>query len=351
MNPLPRTAPDSRGSRSSGYRLRGHESRGRWTMAVAGAAAATVVLTACGGADQEYPDGDIEFIIPFNPGGGTDLAGREFAEQLGEELGASTTPLNVPGGDESIGLTQLMDSEPDGYTLGIGTSGGSIAQPLVNSDVSYDGYEDFTVFARMTASPYGLFVAPDSGYETLEDLLDEARENPGDVRIASGTSMGNQALSIFSLEDQADVELSLVTTSGGSGEAALEVASGRVDAMIGNAAGQMAMVEAGELHAVAYTGSVDYSAEMPGVESFEEAGYDIPFTSDFMAVGPASLPEDVESRLSDAVEQVVSGEAWQEWGEQQDVVTEYLVGEDLEAYLGEITESIEHAIELSESRS
>lgn len=326
-------------------------SKVRMSMAAISVVGATVFIVGCGENSDEFPSQSFDYIIPFDPGGGTDLAGREFSDRLADEMGVSATALNVPGGDESVGLSQLLNSEPDGYTLGIGTSGGVAAQPLVHEDVAYSGPEDFTAFARMTASPYGLFVSPDSDYETLEDLIDAAGENPGDISIASGTSMGNQALSIFTLEDQADVEFTLVTTTGGSGEAVLEVTSGRVDAMIGNAAGQMGMVEAGELHALAYTGSVDYSDEMPGVESFEEAGYDIPFTSDFMTFGPPDLPEAVESQILESVQVVVTSDEWQQWGEEQGVVTEYLTGEELDEYLAEIGDSIERGIELAEERN
>lgn len=319
------------------------------TVAVAGI---SLLLTACGDGDSaaDYPSQSIEYIIPYDPGGGADPAGREFSSMMADELNGSVDVINVPGGDESVGITQLATANADGHTLGLGTSGGFIAQPLINSDAQYSGDEDFTPLARMTATPYGLFVDPDSEYETLEDLIEAARENPGEIQVTSPVSMGNPALSLYTLEDQADVEFSLITTPGGTGEAALEVMGGRADAVIGNASGQLGLVEAGDLQPLAYSGSADYSEFLPDAESFEEAGYDIPFTSDYMTFAPADLPEDVEASLSEAAEAAVANEDWDAWATEQGALPDTLTGDELTTYLDDIQVSIEEGIELAESR-
>lgn len=314
-------------------------------------ASLALFMTACSDSDAEYPSQSIDYIVPYDPGGGADPAGRQFSTMIADELEGSVDVINVPGGDESIGITQLATSDPDGHTLGLGTSGGFIAQPLINSDAQYSGEEDFTPLARMTATPYGLFVSPESEYETLEDLVDAARENPGEVQITSPVKMGNPALSIYTLEDQADIEVSLITTPGGTGEAALEVMSGRADAVIGNASGQLGLVEAGDLQPLAYSGSADYSEFLPGAQSFEEAGYDIPFTSDYMTFAPADLPEDVETRLNEAADAVVNSEDWTDWAHDQGQLPDTLTGDELVTYLEDIQNSIEVALELAESRS
>lgn len=329
---------------------RGPARTSRRLIAATAALGLPLTLAACGGEDGEYPSDAIEYIIPYQPGGGADPAGRQFVEQLDEELGSNTNVVNTPGGDESIGITELANAEADGYTLGMGTSGGFIAQPLINEDAQYSGAEDFTPLARMTATPYGLFVSPDSEYETLEDLLEAAAEEPGSVQISSPTGMGNPAFSLYFLEDQADVEFNVVVTSGGTGEAALEVMSGRIDAVIGNASGQLGLVESGDLRALAYSGSADYSDFLPDAVSFEEAGYDIPFTSDYMTFAPAGLPDDVEATLGEASESIMNSEAWAEWADNQGALADTLTGDELATYLEEIEVNIEAGIELAEDR-
>lgn len=326
----------------------------RLAPVVGSAAALSLILTACGdggngddGAD--YPTESIEYIIPYDPGGGADPAGREFADALAEELDTGNEVRNIPGGDESLGIAQMAGADPDGYTLGMGTSGGFVAQPLANDDVAYE-WQDMTPLARMTATPYGLFVAADSEYETLEDLLEAAEADPGNISISSPTGMGNPAFAVYLLEEQAGVSFNLITTAGGTGEAALEVMSGRIDAVIGNASGQLGLVESGDLRAVAYSGDADYSAFLPDAVSFESAGYDIPFTSDYMTFAPGGLPEEVESTLRETSEAILTSEDWATWAENQGALANIAVGDELDEYLENITENVERGIELGESR-
>lgn len=318
------------------------------------AAAASLALAGCGliGPDGSagYPAADIEYLIPYNPGGGADPAGRQYSESLAEDLGVNINVLNLPGADEAIGITRLATSDPDGYTLGMGTSGGFLGQPIANPDVSYDGLEDFEPITQMTSTPYGLFVSADSDYETLDDLLEAARENPGDVNISAPVRMGSPALAVYYLEEQADVEFTLVTTSGGSGEAALEVMGGRLDAMIGNASGQLGLVEAGELRALGYSGTEDYSDHLPDTESFNDQGYDIPFVSDYMTMAPDGVSSDVKGELLEASAEIVESEAWQEWAHNQGAVPVSTSGEELQEYLADTRAHVEHGLDLAHAR-
>lgn len=314
------------------------------TLGVVGAA------VACDDNDGEYPSGSVEYIIPYDPGGGADPVGRQFTEMLMEELGGSADILNVPGGDEAVGITQLANSDPDGYTLGLGTPAGFIAQPLINSDAQYSGTEDFTPIAKLSSSPHAIFVSADSDFETLEDLIDEASENPGEIRISSPSRMGAPAFGVYFLEDQADINVNLIATSGGAGEAALEVMSGRLDAFVANASAQLGLVESGDLRALAYTGDADYSEFLPDAVSYEEAGYDIPFVADYLTFAPADAPEEVESALVEAADSILTGDEWAQWNAEQGALADVATGEELDTYLEEIETNLQRGIELAESR-
>ncbi len=317
---------------------------------MASAAIVPLILAGCSGNDGEYPSNSIEYIVPYNPGGGADPVGRQFVQMLESELDASGNVINVPGGDEAVGITQLAGSDPDGYTLGLGTSGGFVAQPLVTGEAQYETPTDFTPLAKMSGTPYGLFVSPDSEYDTLDDLVEAAKENPGEIQISTPAGMGNPAFVIYYLEEQAGIEVSLITTAGGTGEAALEVMSGRLDAVVGNASGQLGLVESGDLQAIAYSGPEDYSDFLPDAVRFDEAGYDIPFTSDYMTMAPAGLEADVESVLRDASDAIVMSDAWSEWAREQGVLPHVATGEELDTYLEDIQANIEHGIELGKDR-
>lgn len=335
------TGPDSRRTL--------HSSRAGRLFAVGAAALGTgLLLSACGGQDGGYPSDEIEYIIPYNPGGGADPVGREFSQRLTEELGTSAAVVNQPGGDEVIGISSLFEADPDGYTLGMGTSAGFIAQPKINEEASYSGAEDFTPIARMNSAPYGLFVAADSEYETLEDFIEAAKDD--EVLVSSPSSMGGPAYVVYFLEEQAGIDVTLVTTAGGTGEAALEVMSGRLDAVVGNASGQRGLVEGGELRALAYSGTEDYSEYLPGVASFEEQGYEIPFVSDYVTFAPEGLDEDVESTLVSTAEEILSSQEWADWNADQGALPSVATGDDLVTYLEGLDADMERGIELGQSR-
>ncbi len=319
-------------------------------MLVAAAAIAPLILAGCSDNGGAYPSDSIQYIVPYNPGGGADPVGRQFVQMLESELDASGNVINVPGGDEAVGITQLAGAEADGYTLGLGTSGGFVAQPLVTGEAQYETPTDFTPLAKMSGTPYGLFVSPDSDYETLDDLVEAAERNPGEIQISTPAGMGNPAFVIYYLEELAGIEVSLVTTAGGTGEAALEVMSGRLDAVVGNASGQLGLVESGDLRAIAYSGPEDYSDFLPDAVQFNEAGYDIPFTSDYMTMAPAGLEEDVESALRDASDTIIMSDEWSEWARGQGVLPHVATGDELDAYLEDIQANIEHGIELGNDR-
>src|SRR5699024_2076540 len=136
-----------------------------------------------------------------------------------------------------------------------------------------------------------------------------------------------------------------------SGEAALEVMAGRIDAMIGNASGQLGLVESGDLRALAYTGEEDYSDHLPSAESFSSLGFEIPFVSDYITMAPAGLSDEVVTVLLDASAEIVSSDEWREWATNQGAIPVTTAGDDLQIYLEETGEHIERGIELAQARS
>lgn len=327
--------------------------RGVRTMAALGAIGLTTTLASCSSEasdGSDFPSKDFEYIIPYNPGGSTDPIGREFSTELSALLGNSATALNVPGGDESIALTQLTGAKPDGHTLGMASSAGLLAQPMLNDDVQYDGLEDFTPVVKMSDTPYALLVAKDSPYKTLDDLVKAAKKDPGKVRIGTANRMGNSAFVVYELEDQAGIKTTVVPGTGGSGETALQVMGGRIEAMVATASGQLGLVESGDLRALAYTGEEDYSKFLPKAQSFKDAGYDIPFIADYMTLAPANLPPAVQDKLASSAQEVTKSKKWKEWSATQGALTDNLTGQELKDYLKKAQKNIAEAIELGKAR-
>lgn len=329
--------------------LRGQPFSRRSALQLFGLAGAAVTLAGCSSKKGEYPSADVEYIIPYNPGGSTDPIGREFGRLLAEHLGTSSTPLNMPGGDESIGATHVFNADPDGYTVGLASTAGLIGQPILNPSLTYKGGEDFTSIIKMVTVPYALMVSGDSPYENLEQFLEAAADKPGDLRVGTPNRMGGSAFALYSLEDLAGVRTTLVPSTGGSGETALSVMGGRIEAMIGTASGQLGLIEAGDMRALAYTGT-GYEEFLPDAVSFTDAGFDVPFAGDYVTIAPAGVPEDIRNKLVSAGQEVAAGDEWIKFCKTQAILPDALVGGDIDTWLTKSRTNLEKAIELADSR-
>jgi putative tricarboxylic transport membrane protein len=319
-------------------------------MALTGLVAASAGCSAAQGSNGEnYPSSALEYVIPYNPGGSTDPLGREFSRLLTEELGTKATVMNMPGGDESIGITHLSAADPDGHTIGLASSAGLLAQPLLNDSLQYDGIANFTPVVKMSDTPYALLVAANSPYKTLDDLISAAKDNPGGIRIGTANRMGNSAFVVYELEDQAGIKMTVVPSTGGSGEAALAVMGGKIEAMVATASGQLGLVKSGDLRALAYTGT-GYEEFLPEATSFEAAGFDIPFTADYMTLAPAGLPAGVQEKLIGAAVKVAESDGWADWSKSQGNLPDSVAGQDLVALMDKKKADIKAAIELANSR-
>jgi putative tricarboxylic transport membrane protein len=321
------------------------------TIAAVSAVAALAGCSSAAGDDgSKFPTRPLEYVIPYNPGGSSDPMGREFSRLLTEELGTSATVLNMPGGDESIGITHLSKADPDGHTLGLASSAGLLAQPMLNQELQYDGMENFTPVVKMSDTPYALLVSAKSEFRTLDDLIAAAKANPGGVRIGTANRMGNSAFVVYELEEQAGIKTTVVPSSGGSGETALSVMGGKIEAMVGTASGQLGLVKSGDLRALAYTGT-GYGDFMPEATSFEDAGYDIPFTADYMTLAPKGLPEKVQEKLVASARKVAESDEWAKWSKSQGNLPDTVAGKDLTVLLEKKRTEIGEAIELAKSRN
>jgi putative tricarboxylic transport membrane protein len=330
------------------------------------AALSVLVLPACGqssgpagggsgagaGGEQEsatdFPSQDIEYVVPYNPGGSTDPVGREFSRLLGDELGTGATVTNRPGGDETIGVASVVEAAPDGYTLGLTSASGIIVQPLVNDQLSYKEPSDFTSVVKMVEAPNAIMVAAGSPFRSLDDLLTAARERPGQIRVGTTGRLTNNTFALLALEKQAGVDLNIVPFSGGAGEAVRATLGGQVEASIPTAAAQLGLVKAGELRALAHTGDPAYNQFLPGAVAFTDAGFDVPFSSDYLTIAPNGIPPAVRDKLVAAAVAVAQSDEWAKWCADNGYLADPMSGQELDAWIQSSIQSSRDAIKLSE---
>lgn len=333
--------------------------RNKTTRGIGATAAATLLfaLGACGTADEEegqeqgsaYGDEGFEFIIPYGQGGSSDPVGRQFASMLAEELGVSETVTNLPGGETTIGISQVVNSDPDGRTLGLASTAGPMIQPYLNPDLDFDT-DDIDVLATLTEGPNALFVSGDSPHESLQDLIDHARERPGEIRVGSPVAVGSTSFVPSELEIEEDIELDIIPFSDGSGEVALATMRGDIEAASVTAAGQLGLVESGDLRPLAYTGPEEYGENLSGAESFESLGYDLPFSADYMAIMPNDIPDDVRAELVEAAQTVIHSDEWEEWTRENAYLPRQMEPDEADEWYEETREAQINAVENLEER-
>ncbi|WP_158542706.1 tripartite tricarboxylate transporter substrate binding protein [Phytoactinopolyspora halophila] len=265
-----------------------------------------LLVTACsesGSEDSALDCGAFEFIIPYAPGGGSDQQFRRLQESLEESLGASINPVYMEGADGALGWKNLADAEPDGCTVGNVVSPNIMELTILGEEVGFHGMEDFEYIAWTETTPNAVAVAQDSPYETIDDYIQEAEANPGDLTIAG---VGD-TIAIGEILAGTGVDLSYVPVSGGVGSIVPQLQGGHVDAAIFGA--RHVMQHQDQMRALAITGS-ESSPVLEDVPTFEEAGYDgINLTSSWGIAGPAGMPDEAIAEWNEAILTAMDDEA------------------------------------------
>ncbi|MCT8467284.1 tripartite tricarboxylate transporter substrate binding protein [Chromohalobacter canadensis] len=246
---------------------------------------------------EEYPDKPVEFIVPWSPGGGSDTLMRVISNNAEEYLGQSMPVINMPGVSGTTGLKDLSKRDPDGYTVGQIHEGLLVANHTQLTQLNWD---DFTPVAAMTASPQYLTVNADSPWETFDEFVDYAQDNPGEVRV--GVTLGGiPHVHAAMIEDAANLSFRYVGFEGTSARIRALV-GGHIDAAIGDIASSGEFVKNGDLRFLA-VGSTERQEETPNVPTFKELGYDsLNLNIVRGLIAPKGTSEDKVTVLADAMQ-------------------------------------------------
>jgi tripartite-type tricarboxylate transporter receptor subunit TctC len=258
------------------------------------ALAATVVNA------QDYPSRPVRVIVPFPPGGTTDIVARLVADRLGSTLGQPAVIENRGGAGGAIGATEISRAAPDGYTLGIATVSTHGVNPAINPKLAYDALRDFTPISNLASVPNVVSAHPSLGVHDLKELITRAKASPGKITYASA---GNGSLShmlgeIFKSATGTDL---LHVPYKGVGPALNDTLGGQVNVLFDNLPSSLPHIQSGKLRALAVSSAARLES-LPDVPTFAEAG--VPQLNDpswFGLVGPAKLPEAILSRVHQAV--------------------------------------------------
>jgi tripartite-type tricarboxylate transporter receptor subunit TctC len=294
-------------------------------------AALLLAAFSSGDAMALYPERAIRIIVPFAPGGGTDVVARTLAQEMARDLGVSVVIENRPGAGTIIGTQAVAASAADGYTLLMGTFSHAVNSSL-SANLPYDPHKDFAAVALIARSFNMVVVNPKSPFQTIADLIAAAKANPD--KLSYGTfGVGTSAhLAGELFKDMAKVNLTAVPYKGAA-PAITDLIGGQIQVMFTTVASAASLVEAGQLRAIAVT-SAERSPAFPKLPTVAEAG--VPgyaAESWYGLFAPAKTPADIVERLNKSAALAVQSDPFKKLGVNEGLVVIMGPPEELGRYV------------------
>ncbi len=246
-------------------------------------------------AESTYPSRSLRFLVPYPPGGGTDLIARVLGRRLNESLGVPVVIDNRGGGNGVIATAMAARAAPDGYTFVIINSS-FVAMPLLNKDLPYDPNKDFRPVIRPAESPNIIVVRPSLAATSIADLLALAKAKPGQLSFAEAGFGGPSHLATELFNYVTGAKMARISYKG-TGPATTDMLGGHVDLMFASITGVLTHVRAGRLRGLAVTG-LKRSPAVPDLPTVVEAG--VPgyeFVSWYGILLPAGTPNPILDKL------------------------------------------------------
>jgi tripartite-type tricarboxylate transporter receptor subunit TctC len=262
---------------------------------VAGAALALLARPAL--AQTAWPNRPIRLVVPYPPGGGSDIAGRLQAQALQEGLGVPVVVDNRSGAGGTIGTAFVAQSAPDGYTIMMASPSSHIGAPLLFKNPGYEGVDDFTHIASFATGTAVVCVHPSLPIRNIPELIAYARANPGKLNYGSaGAGGANHMLGVLFMQ-RTGVELTHVPYRGAA-PALADLIAGSIQLVFDNYVGVIQPVRAGQIRALAVTSPTRWplAPDMPTVQEQGVPDYDLPSFSS--VVGPKGIPEPIVMRMN-----------------------------------------------------
>jgi tripartite-type tricarboxylate transporter receptor subunit TctC len=256
-------------------------------------------------AQQAWPSKAITLVVPFPPGGQTDVVGRLMADKLSKALGQPVIVENRPGVNGSLGSDLVARAAPDGHTLVVTGPGTHAINQLVNRNVKYDTRKDFTHVAMLTRAPSVLLASPAFKGDAVQDVIAQSKARPKSLNFAL-TGVGSSGhMSMEMLKQAAGIDFNAVPYKGDA-PAIADMLGSQVDLLFVPSAAAAPQVKSGKLRALAVTGKTR-SALLPTVPTMVESGLSgVVIESWTGLAGPANLPASVSERLNATANEILA---------------------------------------------
>lgn len=316
----------------SGQRSRGHTS-GQGSLGTRALALAALVLASCGlvpGGGEAYPARPITFVVGFAPGGGADVMARELSEAAAGTIPQPLQVENRPGAGGTSAGAHVKERPADGYTILFGHAGSTILTPVIGNtpDLTWSNFEPV---ARIHGEDEILFLRSDSEWETIDEVIEFAKANPGRLRVGGSAVGGIDSFVILVLEEEAGIDVTYVPFDGG-GPATRAFLAGDVDLLVGNISDNAANIDANTMFAAAVA-SEERSPAFPEAPTLKEKGWDVVFVQWRSVFAPKGTPADRIRILADGFRRALDSASWTDFRETSRSVDLFLGPDEFRAFL------------------
>lgn len=280
------------------------------TLAFGLATAATALIPVTASAADAWPNKPIRMVVPFAAGGNTDIVARLIAPEIEKGLNTTVVVENRPGAAGNIGAEHVSRAQPDGYTLLMGTIGTQAINYSIYNDLRFNA-DSFSPVTLVASVPNVLILAPNLKVNSVQELIEYGKANPGKLSFASSGAGSSIHLSGELFKVRTGVDMIHVPYKG-SAQALTDIIGSQVDIMFDNLPVSLPHIKNGTIRALAVTSS-KRSVNLPDLPTMEEAGVaDFEAGSWFGLLAPAGTPEEHINRIDAAVQKALANPAMQQ---------------------------------------